>query len=301
MRTLKYRSSPLVLATSFASLLVGALAFAQEPQPAPAEKARLLFDQMERGELDRQIASKQKEIDRLKEDQAKTLSDTNGLQKTVESTTALLEDSGENLSRLTGENRRLEHELAVSEAKAEAEKLKIEGLKALNVAQTKTLAALARRTEEAEARAHLRLAELDLLNAGKAIPKEGSNEAPQSDLAKARKALAQAETRTQAEDRAAREAMKDASAKMAAAEAKNAIVQRLVDNDLTVPLPAIAEKPKAKSTDKAKAPEKSEGDPSLRRAQVSRAPAPVAAPPSSSTASTDSRKPAKPFVPIFKR
>src|SRR5207253_2544779 len=94
-------------------------------------------------------------VDRLKEDQAKIERDSDGLKKTIESTEGLTTTANEQLATLTTESRRLEHELAVAEARIKAEKLKIEGLRALSDAQGKSLSALARRAEEAAVRSRL--------------------------------------------------------------------------------------------------------------------------------------------------
>ena len=243
-------------------LFVGSGTLQDEAASAPPEKARALLDELKKSELDRQIAVKQTEIDRIKQDQAQAERDAASLQKTIDSTAALITDSNDEINKLTTESRRLEHELALAEVRAGAERLKIDGLRALSVAQSKSLSALARHAEEAEARTRLRAAELALLQEGKPIPAEGRDEAAQGEIGKTRKALALAEAKTVIEDRAAHDAMKDATAKMALAEAKETLAKRLADNDLT--LPPIADKPKAKSTDK---PAKKESDPPVRKPQ----------------------------------
>ncbi len=219
-------------------------------QDAPPEKARALLDQVKKSEQDRQVAVKQTEIDRLKEDQAKIDGDSTGLKKTIESTTGLTNDATERLSALTLESRRLEHELAVAEARSNAEKLKIEGLRALADAQGKSLSALALRAEEAAARSSLRTVELEILQAGKQIPGEGHEPESQTELTKARNALAAAESKAQAEERLAHDAMKAAAARMVLAETSATTAQRLADNDLTLEAPVAKAKPKAKSPEK---------------------------------------------------
>jgi len=216
----------------------------QEAQP---EKARALLDQVKKSEQDRQVAVKQTEIDRLKEDQAKIESDADGLKKSIESTSGLTTDATDKLSTLTMESRRLEHELAVAEARINAEKLKMEGLKALADAQGKSLSALTRRGEEAAARSNLRTIELEILQAGKQIPGEGHEGESQSELTKARKALTVAELKAQAEERLAHDAMKAAAAKMALAETSATTAQRLADNDLNLEAATATAKAKPKT------------------------------------------------------
>jgi hypothetical protein len=238
-----------MLATGICSLLLGGAAWSQDEPP---EKARALLDQVKKSDQDRQIAVKETEIERLKEDQAKTEHDSNELQQTIESTSGLTTDTGEHLATLTMESRRLEHELAVAQARITAEQLKIAGLHALADAQGKSLSALARRGEEATVRSHLRSVELEILQAGQQVPGEG-REASQTDLGKARKALAVAESKAESEERLAHDAMKAAAAKMTLAETKAATAERLANNDLTLePTVVTKAKPKtaAKSTEK---------------------------------------------------
>jgi hypothetical protein len=217
-------------------------------QDAPPEKARALLDQVKKSEQDRQIAVKQTEIDRLKEDQAKIQRDSEGLEKTIESTSGLTADANEQLATLTMENKRLEHELAVAQARIKAEKLKIEGLRALSEAQGKSLSALSRRAEQADARARLHTIEMEILQDGRQVPAEGREGESQTGLAKARKALAATAAKTDTEERLAHEAMKAAAARMTLAETAATAAQRLADNEL--PLEAPVAIPKAKLVEK---------------------------------------------------
>jgi hypothetical protein len=266
------------------ALFIATGAAQEEVPPAQAEKARALLDEVKKSELDRQVAVKQTELDRLKQDLEKTERDSTGVQKTIDSMAALITDSGDNLNKLTTESRRLEHELAVAEARMAAERLKVEGLRALSAAQGKALSALARHAEETEARSRLRTAELGLLQQGKPIPAELRDDSAQGELAKARKALAAAEAKTQAEERAAHEAMKAAAAKMALAEARASTAKRLADNDLT--LPPIAEKTRPKSSDRPV--EKKESDAPVRKPQPAAA---ASTPKPAATAATATPKP----------
>jgi hypothetical protein len=254
-----------LLAIGICSLLVGGEAWSGEPLPekaspqeasapqdAPPEKARALLDQVKKSEQDRAIAAKQTEIDRLKEDQAKAESDAEALKKTMESTSGLIAGTGDHLTALTNDSRRLDHELAVSEAWINAEQLKTAGLRALADAQGKALSALSRRAEETEARSHVRTIELEILQAGQQPPREG-HEVSQTDLEKARKALAVAEAKAEYEERLAQEAMKAAGLKMAQAETKATYAQRLANNDLTLEPVKITARLKRKSPEKSAA------------------------------------------------
>lgn len=265
----------------------------QEPAvPATPEKAKTLLDELRRTEIDRQIALKQTEIERIKQDQAKAEEDTANIQKNIDSLTSLIDGSNDEVAKLTSESRRLEHELALAEARIASERLKVEGMRALSIAQSKSLSALARHAEVSEARARLRSAELSLLKDGKPIPAETKEELAQSEIGKCRKALALAEAKTEAEDRAAREAMKAAAAKMELADAKALTAKRISENDLT--LPPVAEKSRPKPT------EKRESDAPVRRPPVVSAsstpkpapkPAAGAAPARTTTTNTPARGP----------
>ena len=222
------------------------------PQAAPdasPEKARALLDQVKKSEQDREITIKQTEIERLQEDQTKTENDLKGLQETIDSTSGLIGATSEHLKTLTTEHRKLERELAVADAWINAEQLKTAGLQALTDAQGKSLSALTLRGEEAAARSHLRTVELEILKAGQQLPGEGHEDA-QSDLAKARKALAVAAAKAAAEERLAHEAMKAATAKMALADAKATQAQHLAGDDLILEPPAAIVKTKAKTSAK---------------------------------------------------
>ncbi|MEZ0257227.1 MAG: hypothetical protein ACAI37_18235 [Chthoniobacter sp.] len=280
-----------MLSTGICLLLVGGAARSEEATP---EKARALLDQVTKSEQDRQIAAKQTEIDRVQEDQAKTEKDSSDLQQTLESTSGLITETNDHLTTLTTESRRLQHELAIAEARIAAEQLKVAGLQALTDAQGKSLSALARRSEAAEARSHVMAAEMEILQAGKPAPSPVHDDS-QSDLGKARKALTAAEAKADAEERLAHEAMKAATAKMALAEAKAVLAQRLADNDLTLEQPTVVTT-KAKSKPAAK--------PSEKLAPVAAGPKPAAnsAAPTKSTPSpaADKTKKAKSPMDLFR-
>ena len=271
-----------VLATGILTLLAPVAAYSQV---AEADPAYALLDQVKKSDLDRQVANKQMEIDRLKQDQSRAEQDTSKLETSAESTTKLLEASTENLTTLSAEPKKLEHQAAIAGAKITAERQKIEGLKALQAAQAKSLSALKLHLDEAEARTRVRTAELELLQGGQVVPTEGNEEKAQGDLARARKALALAQSKTQFEERAAREAMKSASAKLAQAEARDAAVKKLADMDAANPAP-VAEK-----TMKPKSASRESAEPAPRKMA---APAPVSAKPTVSAAAS---KPAPAATP----
>lgn len=278
---------PVLLRTGICCLLLGSVAWSEETAP---EKARALLDTVTKSEQDRQIAAKQTEIDRLQEDKTKTESDSNALKQTLESTSNLTTETNDHLGTLTAESRRLQHELAIAEARIAAEQLKIAGLQALTDAQSKSLSALARHSEEAEARSQVMSAEMEVLQSGKQVPGQ-LREDSSSELAKARKALAAAEAKTAAEERLAHDAMKAATAKMALAEAKATMAQRLADNDLTLEQPVVVTKTKAKPVAK---PTEKKPDP-VAAGPKSSADAPATSKPTTTTGAAKSKKASGPF------
>jgi hypothetical protein len=167
----------------------------------------------------------------------------------MESTSGLMTGTNAHLGTLTVESRRLEHDLAAAQARIAAEQHKIAGLQALADAQGKSLSALARRAEEADVRSHLRTIELEILQDGKQVPAEG-HEVAQSDLAKARKALAVAVAKAASEERLAYDAMKAATAKMTLAETKATVAEQLGGNDLILEQPVLIGKAKTKTPGK---------------------------------------------------
>lgn len=216
-----------------AALIAGVLSISLNDrvaaQDAPPEKAQALLDKVKQGELDRQIAAKQTEIDRLKEDLNKGKKDADGLQQTMDATNSLISESTENLDKLTEKGKRLEQEYNLTLARISAERQKIDGLRNLSDAQSKSLGALTNRIEETDVRGRVRSAEMEMLTEGKPVPAEGTDDKGHSELSKLRKTLAAYETKTTAEEKTARDAMRIATAKVQAADAAAARVKRMAD------------------------------------------------------------------------
>lgn len=298
-----FRGTGFVLATGILALALPTIAFSQDVEP---EKAHALLDKVKKTDLDRQIVSKETEIERLKQDQERAEKDASSLKVTMDTTAELIEDSSEKLTAYLTMSKKLEHDVAVTEAHINAERLKIEGLRALGAAQGKALSALNLHLDETNARSKVRGAEMELLQSGRPVPSEGNEEKSQSELVRWRKALSMAQSKTQTEERVARDAMKAASTKLAQAETRAATAKRLAEIDPTAPAP-IAEK----TTSKPKPVEKEDSEPVLRRAEpvrpaasVPSKPASVAAKPAAAKATpVATLKPAgkMPPPPLFSR
>ena len=233
--------------TTGAVLLAGLFTFALTgpafSEDAPAEKSQVLLQKVKQRELDRQIAAKQTECDRLKEDLDKGHKDAEGLQQTIEATTSLITESSENLDKLTDERKRLEQTYNLTLARIEAERRKIEGLRNLSGAQGKSLEALTKRIEETDVRSRVRAAEMQMLTQGKSLASEEGE--GHTELSKLRKVLATSELKTSAEEKLARDAMKAASSKLQVADVAAARAKRMADQieaNADAPEP-VAEKP----------------------------------------------------------
>ncbi len=229
-----------------AALTAGCLAVAQTQraysQDSPPEKSQALLQTVEQGELDRRIALKKTEIDRLKEDLEKSKKDIDALQKSLTATTSLISENTGNLSQLAEEEKGLKDTLELTELRIDAEKDKSEGLKALSAAQNRELDAITQRMAETYARSSVREAEVQLLTQGKPVPGEDSDEKAEPELHKLRKTLAENELKTVTAENAAHEAMKAASTRLDLADAAAARAKRKLD-DMTKGVPEpVAEK-----------------------------------------------------------
>ena len=242
------------------SLALAGSAFAQTDAP---DNAQSLLENVKQRDLERQMAAKQTDLDRLAEDLAKGQKEAETLHANIATTGNLLKESDTQLSKLSSQRKRLEQVLELTRLRSEAEKLKADGLKMLGEAQAKALAALTKRAEATNVRASLGAAELRLLSPAPAeasAPPAGKVAAaklrlPLLDL---RKKLAAAETSSANADSIAHDAMRAAASKLELANIANGKAKRkasTVESDL----PEIAEKPldlEEKAPEKA--PEKTE-------------------------------------------
>lgn len=244
-----------------AALMAGAVSFlnglpakGEEAQP---QKAQALLETVKQHELDRQIALKQTEIDRLKEDREKSQKDAAALQQTLDATAALVMESTGSLEQLTAQRKHLEQTLKLTLARIEAELKRAECLKNLNAAQNKSLGVMRKRIEENDLRKRLRSAEMLMLANGKPVADESQSK-EHLDVARLRKTLSASEFKTSDEEKIARDAVKQACAKLQIADSTAAKAKRQADDATSgatsaPALAPIAEKPQeAKAAPKAK-------------------------------------------------
>jgi len=232
-----------------AAVAAGVLAFAPLDQAycadSPPDNSQVLLQKVKQGVLDRRIAIKQTEIERLKEDLEKSKKDMDALSKNLDATTALIANSSGNLDELAADQKRYEQTLELTELRIEAERKKNEGLKRLSAAQGSALAAINQRMAELDVRDRVREAEVQLLSQGKAVPGEDNDEEGTAELHKLRKTLASDESKTVTAENVAREAMKGASAKLELANEAAARANQMADGMAKEKLEPVGEAPSA--------------------------------------------------------
>ena len=195
------------------------------------ENAQLLLEEAKTTELERKIAAKQTELERHNEDLNKAREQADALEKSIEKVGAAVGETNAHLDHLASQKKRLMQMLELVTLRIEAEKTKVEGLRMLGGAQTKSLAAIARRNEETELRSHITKTDLGLLSP-KALPIIGAADGPDSgpgklgSAADLRKRLEKVNHTTVAASAAARDAMLAATAKLQQADAAGAKAAR---------------------------------------------------------------------------
>lgn len=242
----------IVRSATFAGVCLLAMAGTAFTQTDAPDKAQTLLAKVKRSDIDRQVTAKQTGLNRLAEDLAKGQKEAEAMQASIEATGSLLKESGENLSQLQSQKKRLEQVLELTALRIEAERLKSDGLKMLSEAQTKAKAALAKRAEETDLRASLGAAELKMLApdpadsaAEPAVKDAGakvSGAKMRAALAELRKKLATSENSAANAEMVAREAMWAASTRLEQADIASVKAKRKAAN-VEGDLPAIAEKP----------------------------------------------------------
>ena len=260
------RQYPFVVSILLAGACALTLASSAPAQEEAPDNAQSLLESVKRRELERQVAAKQTDLDRLSEDLAKGQKEAETMQANIATTGNLLKESTNQLEKLGAQKKRMEQVLELTRLRIEAETLKAEGLKMLAEAQGKTLAALTKRADETNARITVGAAELKQLSpatfepTGEAAGKHASK--GQLSVSDLRKKLTASETLSATAERAAREAMHAAAAKL---EQANIAIGKAKKKASSVEgdLPEIGEKPtdlEEKAPDKipAKVPEKAE-------------------------------------------
>jgi len=220
-------SLSLSLAAMFA-LSLSVPAFCETKSP---EDAQALLQDVKKRDLERQIASKETELNRLKEDLTRQRKESEDLKRSIEGMGVAITETTTDLDQLSAERTRLTQALEVATLRIDAEKLKLAGLKMLSDAQSKVLARLTNHIEGTELKSTIGDLELKLV-AGRERPSseepilDNANAGVADNTSKLKAQISDLKKKSAKSDRAtseagtiAGEAMLAASAKLASADA----------------------------------------------------------------------------------
>ena len=208
-----------ILAGTFSLALCGSA-----PGQAEArEKAQAILEDVKERELETQLELKQTEIQRLNEDLQKRQNESEILQRSMDSIAIALAEAGDTTEQLLMRKKHLTRALELTTQRIDAEKLKIDGLRALSDAQAKARDRVARQREETTIRSNIAGTEFRILTQKQTSHEDGA--APKDDSAKLvseiadlKKKLEKSERNTAAALKLAREAMTGANTKLLMAE-----------------------------------------------------------------------------------
>lgn len=206
------------------------------PRPAFSQTASepnigALLNEAKKGEHERKIAAKQTELDRLNEDLKKGAKETESLDKAAQKAGGAASDATKQLDLLTLQKKRATREMELLVSRMDAEKIKGEGFKMLEIANRKASEAVAKRNEENETKAAIVMAEMRQI-AAKAPQLTGETLPPvaiaknEPTLTELHKKLARAERAASTAAYQAREAMAAATARLQDAENAAAKVEK---------------------------------------------------------------------------
>jgi chromosome segregation ATPase len=227
MKSLRFTSVSL----SIACILAVAMSPLALAETGSTGNAKALLEAAKKSALERKLAAKQTELDRLGEDLKKGKQEIDELQKSVYSVGNAVTEATGHLNRLGAQKKTHTQELELVNLRIDAEKLKSEGLKLLSTAHGKSMEALAKRTEELDLKTTLVAAEIRALSgtgSTKAAAPEGKGSKAKAapTITDLRKQLVKAENATSIASYRAREAMEAASAKLQQAEAAAAKAEK---------------------------------------------------------------------------
>ena len=221
---------PVALAAIFA-LSFSTRAFSEPKSP---EDAQALLHDVKKRDLERKLAAKQTEVNRLNEDVSKGRDESKDLNRNIaEMGIAITETTGQ-LDQLAAERTRLTQALEVTNMRLDAEKLKLTGLKMLSAAQGKVLTSLSNRNEDTELKAAVSEAELKLMS-GESRPNQADAGIAENisklrtQIAELKKKRAKFEPTVKDAGTAARDAMEAATAKLSLADTASAKAKKKAD------------------------------------------------------------------------
>ncbi len=121
--------------------------YAVSEQAAPGN-AKALLDEAKKNQVERKRAAMQKELDRLDEDLKQDQTELVEVEHNIADVGNAVNESKKNTESLAGRRKNVTQDLELLALRAEAEKLKTEGLNLLNIAHEKAKEALTKRSEE---------------------------------------------------------------------------------------------------------------------------------------------------------
>ncbi len=195
-------------------------------EPASAGEAKALLDEAKKKQFERKHAAIQKELERLEEDMKQGQTELGDLEQHLSIVGNAVNESRANSDLIAGRTKNVTQDLELLALRAEAERLKTEGLNLLSVAHAKAKEAVTKRNEELEIKRSIISAQLaknqteDSEN-----EKSGKSEANRS-LNEQRRNLAKAASRAELASMRAREAMAAASKKLQQADDATAKVEK---------------------------------------------------------------------------
>lgn len=210
------------------SLVIPSPAFSQV---ASDRNIGALLNEAKKSEHERKLADKQTELDRLNEDMKKGATEIESLDKGAQKAATAAGDASKQLDLLTLQKKRAMREMELLGARIDAEKLKGDGFRLLEIANRKAQEWVTKRSEENETKAAIVMAETRQIAAsGPKIP--GDNPPPMAipknepTLTELRKKLGKAERATGTAAHQAREAMTAATARLLEAENASARAEK---------------------------------------------------------------------------
>ena len=189
----------------------------------PKHNASTLLDEAKLIDYEQRVAAKKIEMDRLNEDLKKGTDEIDAIEKRIQKVGTAADDATKQLELLTTQKKRAALELDLLNLRIEAERLKGDGLRLLQIANKKAQDAVAIRNEETNARTALVAAETRQLatkapntpeDSGPEIPTAKHTSKNEPTLIEWRKKLEKAERATALADTHARDAMLAATAKL---------------------------------------------------------------------------------------
>ncbi len=218
-----FKTSPAIVSGLFVAVFVLTFSVPAHSQTKSPADSRALLHEVKKHEVERQVAAKQTDLNRLNEDLSKGRNESDELKKSIGGMQAAIAETTGHLDQLSAERTRLTQALEVANLRIEAEKTKLTGLRMLSDAQTKALGTLANRVEDMDLRAAVGAAELKLMSEG--ALSDGGDPADTEGASKLRTQIAELKKRRVKSERsttdansAAREAMAAASSKLLLAD-----------------------------------------------------------------------------------